>query len=117
MKIKNKLNKLFTTTLTILGTITMTGNIVFAEDIGSSKLAIGIENLVADASSWLMGIIITVGIFTILVALFMKSKPTVSGIDEMDMKKWDRTIKTSIICMIASVLVKGLVTIILSYFR
>ena len=47
----------------------------------------------------------------------MKSKPTVTGSDEMDMRKWNNTIKTAIICMVGSVLVKGLVTIILGYFR
>lgn len=113
---KNKLNKILTT-ISIMGVTAMTQGVVFASDISSSKLATGLENLIQDASSWLMGIIITVGIFTILVSLFMKSKPTVAGADEMDMRKWDKTIKTAIICMIASVLVKGLVTIILGYFR
>ena len=113
---KNKTNKLVTGCSTLGATIFMTST-VLAENIQDSKLATGIQNLINDATTWLMGIIITVGIFSILVALFMKSKPTVNGADEMDMKRWDRTIKTAIICMIASVLVKGLVTIILSYFK
>lgn len=111
-----KFNKIITGCSTLGATIFMTSS-VFADDIGSSKLATGVQNLVNDATTWLMGIIITVGIFSILVALFMKSKPTVNGADEMDMKRWDKTIRTAIICMVASVLVKGLVTIILSYFR
>ena len=113
---KNKLNKIIST-ISIIGATMMTNSVVFASDIANSKLATGLENLVSDASTWLMGIIITVGIFTILVALFMKSKPTVTGSDEMDMRKWNNTIKTAIICMVGSVLVKGLVTIILGYFR
>ena len=113
---KNKINKLITS-CSILGATILMSSSVFAEDIGSSKLATGVQNLVNDSTTWLMGIIITVGIFSILVALFMKSRPTVNGADEMDMKRWDKTIKTAIICMVASVLVKGLVTIILSYFR
>ena len=113
---KNKLNKIIST-ISIMGATMMTNSVVLASDIANSKLATGLENLVSDASTCLMGIIITVGIFTILVALFMKSKPTVTGSDEMDMRKWNNTIKTAIICMVGSVLVKGLVTIILGYFR
>lgn len=113
---KNKLNKILTTA-SIMGATIMSNSMVFASDIANSKLATGLENLVNDATTWLMGIIITVGILTILVALFMKSKPTVTGSDEMDMRKWNNTIKTAVICMIASVLVKGLVTIVLGYFR
>ena len=116
MIMKNKLNKIITGVATLSSTLFL-NTMVYADSIASSKLATGLERLVNDATTWLMGIIITVGIFTILVALFMKSKPTVSGGDEMDLKRWDRTIKTAIICMVASVLVKGLVSIILSYFR
>lgn len=116
MKIKNFKNKIILSSITTINTLFIAQS-VFAEDIGSSKLATGLERLVADSTSWLMGIIITVGILTILVSLFMKSKPTMQGQDEMDMKKWDRAMKTAIISMIASVLVKGLVTIVLSYFR
>ena len=116
MIMKNKLNKIITGVATLSSTLFL-NTMVYADSIASSKLATGLERLVNDATTWLMGIIITVGIFTILVSLFMKSKPTVSGGDEMDLKRWDRTIKTAIICMVASVLVKGLVSIILSYFR
>lgn len=115
-KIKKFKNKIILSSA-IIGNTILFGQQVFAEDIGNSKLATGLERLVSDATSWLMGIIITVGILTILVSLLMKSKPTMQGQDEMDMKKWDRAMKTAIICMIASVLVKGLVSIILSYFR
>lgn len=90
--------------------LTMSG---FAQDnIANSVIATGTKNLIADLSSWLTGIAITVTA-VVCVALFIARGLS----DEQDKKTWDKRIKTTIVSGILAITITSLIGVIAGYFK
>lgn len=86
---------------------------VFAEgNIANSVIATGTKKLIADVSSWLTSIAITVTA-VVCVALFIARGLS----DEQDKKMWDKRIKTTIVSGILAITITSLIGVIAGYFK
>ena len=85
---------------------------VFAGAIGQSKLATGTEQLIKDATSWLM---VVAPLVTVVAVIYYFIRKTVS--DEMEHKKWDSRISTAIICCIGVVAASLIINVIIGYYK
>ena len=85
---------------------------VFAGAIGGSKLATGTEQLIKDATSWLM---VVAPLVTVVAVVYYFIRKTVS--DEIDHKKWDSRISTAIICCIGVVAASLIINVIVGYYQ
>lgn len=85
---------------------------VFAEDIGSSKLAKGTEKLIQDATTWLMILAPIVAILLIIYFCIRRS-----AADEMDQKKWNNRITVAIVSCIGAVLTSATLNLIIGYYK
>jgi len=110
-KLVNFINKskewLIITALLFLTQIT-----VYASSIGESKLATGTENLIKDATSWLL---IVAPLVTVVAIIYYLIRKTMS--DEIDHKKWNSRITTAIICCIGVVAASLTINLIVSYYQ
>ena len=86
---------------------------VFASgNIGSSKLATGTENLIKDATSWLL---VVAPLVTVVAVIYYFIRKTIA--DEMDHKKWNTRISTAIICCIGVVAASLIINLIVGYYK
>ena len=85
---------------------------VYAGEIGSSKLATGTEQLVKDATSWLL---VIAPLVTVIAVIYYLIRKTIS--DEMDHKKWNTRISTAIICCIGVVAASLIINVIIGYYQ
>lgn len=72
----------------------------------------GTKNLIADVSSWLTGIAITVTA-VVCVGLFIARGLS----DDQDKKMWDKRIKTTIVSGILAITITSLIGVIAGYFK
>jgi len=88
-------------------------NIVLAADtIESSKLGIGLKNLLTDASNYMLMIVPIVSVA--IVAYFFVRK---AASDEMDHKRWQSRINTAIICGICAEVASAIINLAAGYFK
>jgi hypothetical protein len=81
-------------------------------NIGSSKLATGTEQLIKDATSWLL---IVAPLVTVVAVIYYFIRKTVS--DEIDHKKWNARISTAIVCCIGVVAASLIINLIVGYYK
>jgi hypothetical protein len=81
-------------------------------NFANSVIVTGTKNLIADVSSWLTGIAITVTA-VVCVALFIARGLS----DEQDKKMWDKRIKTTIVSGILAITITSLIGVIAGYFK
>lgn len=85
---------------------------VFAEgNIANSVIATGTKKLIADVSSWLTSIAITV---TAVVCVYLFVRRAMS--DEQDKKQWDNRLKITAVSGIGAITATALIGVIASYF-
>ncbi|WDV48237.1 hypothetical protein PV797_11155 [Clostridiaceae bacterium M8S5] len=80
--------------------------------IGKSKIATGTENMINDATIWLMILAPIVG--GLLVIYFFIRR---SGADEQDQKRWNNRIITAIVSVIGAVLGSAIINLIVGYYK
>ena len=85
---------------------------VYAGQIGQSKLATGTEQLVKDATAWLL---VIAPLVTVIAVIYYLIRKTIS--DEMDHKKWNSRISTAIICCIGVVAASLIINVIVGYYK
>lgn len=85
---------------------------VHAAGIGGSQLAKGTENLIADATTWLM--VLAPVVAGLLIIYFCIRR---SAADEMDQKKWNNRIVVAIVSCIGAVLGSATLNIIIGYYQ
>ncbi|MBD5480358.1 MAG: hypothetical protein HDR14_13920 [Lachnospiraceae bacterium] len=87
-------------------------NTVYATGIKDSNLAKGTENLVKDATTWLM--ILAPVVAGLLIIYFCIRR---SAADEMDQKKWNNRIVVAIVSCIGAVIGSATLNIIIGYYK
>lgn len=109
----SKLYKAYMCALINLYVFAATSNNALAEqaDFGNSIFATGTKNLFVDVGKWLL-IIAPISGGLLGVYFFIRRQAA----DEMDQKKWNDRIKTTIISTIGAVLVSSLIILIASYY-
>lgn len=90
----------------------MNSRTAYASSISQSRLALGTERLIKDATSWLM--ILAPILAGLLIIYFCIRR---SAADEMDQKKWNNRIVVAIISCIGAVLGSATLNIIIGYYR
>lgn len=90
----------------------MNSQTAYASSISQSRLALGTERLIKDATSWLM--ILAPILAGLLIIYFCIRR---SAADEMDQKKWNNRIVVAIISCIGAVLGSATLNIIIGYYR
>ena len=84
---------------------------VFADNISSSTIGVGITNLLNDLSTYVVILSPTVGG---LAAVYFVIRRGMA--DEQDGKLWEKRIRTAVICGVAGALIGGIIKLIASYF-
>ncbi len=85
---------------------------VYASTISESKLAKGTEQLISDATTWLM--ILAPVVAGLLIIYFCIRR---SAADEMDQKKWNNRIVVAIVSCIGAVIGSATLNLIISYYQ
>ena len=106
-----KINKVCLAIMVAVYTMIFNTQPIFAADFGSSIFAIGTKNLLTDIGKYLL-IIAPIAGTVVGVYFFIRR----GAADEMDQKKWNDRIKTTIISTIGAVLVSALIILIASYY-
>jgi len=109
---RRKTRKLLLTICTALVLMVTGAQAVFAEDIGSSKIAKGTEKLLQDATAWLM---IIAPVVTVLAVIYFLIRKGMS--EELDHKKWNTRIIVALISCIGAVLAAVIVNLLISYYQ
>ncbi len=107
----SKFYKAYMCALINLYVFAATSNNALAADFGSSIFATGTKDLFVDVGKWLL-IIAPISGGLLGVYFFIRRQAA----DEMDQKKWNDRIKTTIISTIGAVLVSSLIILIASYY-
>lgn len=113
-KLKKIRNHIYTILSSAIAMIMLTLS-AYAEGqatIATSIIATGTKSLIADISSWLTGIAVTVTA-VVCVALFIARGLS----DEQDKKMWDKRIKTTIVSGILAITITSLIGVIAGYFK
>lgn len=112
----NKLKKIRNRIYTVISsfvTVTFLTMLGFAQgNFANSVIVTGTKNLIADVSSWLTGIAITVTA-VVCVGLFIARGLS----DDQDKKMWDKRIKTTIVSGILAITITSLIGVIAGYFK
>ncbi len=111
MKNFKKMRKTIYSIVTSIAIMLVLSCNAFADDIGSSVIATGTKQLIADISTWLTGIAIAVTA-VVLVYLFIRRAMS----DEQDKKQWDSRLKTTAVSGIGAITATALIGVIASYF-
>lgn len=90
----------------------MNSRTAYASSISQSRLALGTERLIKDATAWLM--ILAPILAGLLIIYFCIRR---SAADEMDQKKWNNRIVVAIVSCIGAVLGSATLNIIIGYYR
>lgn len=110
-KLKKIRNRIYNAISSFMAVAFLTMSVFAEGNIANSVIATGTKKLIADVSSWLTGIAITVtGV--VCVALFIARGLS----DEQDKKTWDKRIKTTIVSGILAITITSIVGIVASYF-
>lgn len=114
-KKKRRRQKLWTAVRTVpaaFALFMLRANTVCAAGIKDSNLAKGTENLVKDATTWLM--ILSPVVAGLLIIYFCIRR---SAADEMDQKKWNNRIVVAIVSCIGAVIGSATLNIIIGYYQ
>lgn len=111
MKFMKKFYKKIISIFTIIYFVFLQNSFVFATNIQNSKIAKGVENLIKDATTWLMILAPIVG--ALLVGFFFLRK---GAADEMDQKTWQKRIYTAIYSVVGVVVASALINLVVGYF-
>lgn len=84
----------------------------YATGIQNSQIAKGTENLIKDATSWLM--ILAPVVAGLLIIYFCVRR---SAAEEMDQKKWNNRIVAAIVSCIGAVLGSATLNIVIGYYK
>lgn len=84
----------------------------YASGVSQSKLATGTEQLIGDATTWLM--VLAPVVAGLLIIYFCIRR---SAADEMDQKKWNNRIVAAIVSCIGAVLGSATLNIIIGYYQ
>ena len=79
--------------------------------IAGSTLASGTENLIKDATSWLL---VIAPLVTVVAVIYYFIRKAIA--DEMDAKKWNTRITTAIMCCIGVVSASLIINLVVSYY-
>lgn len=90
----------------------MNSQTAYASSISQSRLALGTEKLIKDATSWLM---VLAPIVAGLLIIYFCIRRSVA--DEMDQKKWNNRIVVAIVSCIGAVIGSATLNIIIGYYR
>lgn len=85
---------------------------VYASTISESKLAKGTEQLISDATTWLM--ILAPVVAGLLIIYFCIRR---SAADEMDQKKWNNRIVVAIVSCIGAVIGSATLNLTIGYYQ
>ncbi len=97
----------------VLAMFLLNGRIAYASSsINQSRLALGTERLIKDATSWLM--VLAPVVAGLLIIYFCIRR---SAADEMDQKKWNNRIVVAIVSCIGAVIGSATLNIIIGYYR
>lgn len=109
-----KLIKKFKTTITTIFFILLTKGVAFAGTgkLQDSVIAKGVENLIKDATTWLMILAPIVG--ALLVGFFFLRK---GAADDMDQKTWQKRINTAIYSVVGVVVASAIINLVIGYFQ
>ena len=110
-KLKKIRNRIYTTVYSFIAMTFLTMSAFAQGSIASSVTATGTKNLIADVSSWLTGIAITV---TAVVCIYLFIRRAMS--DEQDKKQWDNRLKITAVSGIGAITATALIGVIASYF-
>lgn len=84
----------------------------YAASISDSQIAKGTENLIQDATTWLM-VIAPVAAGLLIIYFCIRR----SAADEMDQKKWNNRIVAAVVSCIGAVLGSATLNIIIGYYK
>ncbi len=90
----------------------MNSRTAYASSVSQSRLALGTERLIKDATSWLM--VLAPVVAGLLIIYFCIRR---SAADEMDQKKWNNRIVVAIVSCIGAVIGSATLNIIIGYYR
>ena len=90
----------------------MNSQTAYASSISQSRLALGTEKLIKDATSWLM--VLAPIVAGLLIIYFCIRR---SAADEMDQKKWNNRIVVAIVSCIGAVIGSATLNIIIGYYQ
>lgn len=110
-KLKKIRNRIYSAISSFMAVTFLTMSVFAEGNIANSVIATGTKKLIADVSSWLTGIAITVTA-VVCVVLFIARGLS----DEQDKKTWDKRIKTTIVSGILAITITSIVGVIASYF-
>lgn len=110
-KLKKIRNRIYSAISSFMAVTFLTMSVLAEGNIANSVIATGTKKLIADVSSLLTGIAITVTA-VVCVALFIARGLS----DEQDKKTWDKRIKTTIVSGILAITITSIVGVIASYF-
>ncbi len=93
----------------MMRTMSMTA---YATTVGESQIAKGTENLIQDATTWLM-VLAPVAAGLLIIYFCIRR----SAADEMDQKKWNNRIMVAVISCIGAVLGSATLNVIIGYYQ
>lgn len=108
-KMKNIMRKL--TALAFAGAFFVPCAYADENRIAASDIGVGINNILNDLGSYLIGICLSAG--TVMIIYYLCRR---SGADPQDGKMWESRIKVAGVCAIAGALVGGVLKLVSSYF-
>lgn len=111
-KLKKIRNRIYNAISSFMAVAFLTMSVFAEGNIANSVIATGTKKLIADVSSWLTGIAITVTA-VVCVGLFIARGLS----DDQDKKMWDKRIKTTIVSGILAITITSLIGVIAGYFK
>lgn len=110
-KLGEKIYKVYMAFMVAAYSIFLGSKPALAGPFGSSIFATGTKNLATDIGTWLL-ILAPISGSVLGVYFFIRRQAA----DEMDQKKWNDRIKTTIMSTIGAVLVSAIIVLIASYY-
>lgn len=110
-KLKKIRNRIYNAISSFMAVTFLTMSVFAEGNIANSVIATGTKKLIADVSSWLTSIAITV---TAVVCVYLFVRRAMS--DEQDKKQWDNRLKITAVSGIGAITATALIGVIASYF-
>lgn len=90
----------------------MMPQVALAEDLSSTKLVTGLQKLIDDATSLIMGLAIPVTVLFVIYFLIRRSSA-----DEQDQKRWGDRAKAAMVCGVGAIVAGGVIKAVAGYFQ
>ena len=110
-KLKKIRNRIYNAISSFMAVTFLTMSVFAEGNIANSVIATGTKKLIADVSSWLTSIAITV---TAVVCVYLFVRRAMS--DEQDKKQWDNRLKITAVSGIGAITATAPIGVIASYF-